>query len=358
MKNRYELLYWGIADLETSPGIYYKITDFVTAANSLGYKANAKICPPSNYLRYIWSLLEIFSECKNIVILRYNNTTGLVLFIVALMLRLTGRKVIFDIPTPISSHLRNIYSKKNKTIKDNIELLVGFVFTPIIFSVPNLLINYSIESKYFSAFTRNKSIIIGNSIDVDAWPEVPIKKRPKCLRLIAVGAIAKWHAWDKVIEAINVCLKRDPQFKVNLTIVGDGPELEHLKNLTSKLLLSEVVNFKGMLAKNDLINLYRESDLGVGTFGWSNLNIEIASPLKYREYLANGLPFIYSTDDPDLPEGNNVSFKVDNEINSIAHQLLTIKTEELPDEKSCREYCKNNMDYRSKISRIMNYLLY
>jgi hypothetical protein len=139
--------------------------------------------------------------------------------------------------------------------------------------------------------------------------------------------------------------------------VGDGPELVSLKNLTSKLALSDFVNFKGMLAKPELIELYREADLGVGTFGWDILNIEIASPLKYREYLANGLPFIYSTPDPDLDYGNNVSFRVDGTVDSIVQKLLTLKLNELPHGRVCRQYCKNNMDYRSKIPLIIKSLL-
>ena len=356
MKETNGVVYWGIADQRSSPGICNKITDFATAANAIGYKTGAKICPPSNYFNYLISLIEVVRERKYVSIFRYNNTTGLPLFFVAIILRMSGRRVVFDVPTPISSHLRSIKVKDNKTLKDYIELILGWVLTPIIFLAPNLILHYSLESKYFSVFSRNKSIIIGNGIDVNAWPEVSAKSKTECLSIIAVGAIAKWHSWDKVIEAIDVCFKLNPQFKIKFTVVGDGPELVNLRNLTSKLALSDVVKFTGMLAKPDLVKLYREADLGVGTFGWDTIGIKVASPLKYREYLANGLPVIYTTEDPDLIEGNNVAFKVDGSVESIVQKLLSINSNELPSKVVCRQYCKDHMDYRSKILLIMKLL--
>ena len=84
-----------------------------------------------------------------------------------------------------------------------------------------------------------------------------------------------------VIDSFN---KRNENFQLKLTILGDGVEHENLKNLVNKLKLNQFVNLLGEV--NDVEKFYKLSDIYVhsaldGIFGISTI-----------EALTTGLPII------------------------------------------------------------------
>ncbi len=92
--------------------------------------------------------------------------------------------------------------------------------------------------------------VISNSPDTDELLAAyeTVKKQPTILptnpyRLIHVGRLVKWKRVDLIIEAVQ---KLRPQFpQIELVVVGFGPELEPLKEQTTRLDLTDAVRFVG-----------------------------------------------------------------------------------------------------------------
>lgn len=352
---KYSIVYWAISSPSSSPGIQNKVKDFIETAIDMGHDAIYILKEPGSYLSYIKSLVKVLRSDKQIVLYRYNNMMGSVLLLMIILSRLLGKKVVLDVPTPIIHHLKSIYIKKRKGARDVFEFANALLLGPLPFVFANLVIHYSKENNYFLPNKFTKSILIGNGVRTSKWPILAREKNnnPKRLRLIGVGAIAEWHAWEKIIKAISICRDEAPDFSITFTIVGFGSELNLLKLLSQKYALENEIIFTGLRYGEELTKFYLEADLGVGSFGWSKLGITVASPLKYREYLSNGLPFIYSTDDPDIPRNNGVAFMIEPDEVVIAKFLMRLEVLNLPSPEACREFCKNNMDYSKKIPMII-----
>lgn len=348
------ILYWAICNEVDSPGVYNKVSDFVLSANDIGIKAKSSIQNNGLYSSYILSLLNLLFSKENIIILRYNNLACLILLIFTLALRIIGKKVVYDVPTPIIFHIKYTLSK-NKSVKDYFEIISSVLLGPLPFIAANLVIQYSNESAYFNPKCLTNCLLIGNGIRVTNFnKDNDVVKNITVIRLLAVGNIAIWHGWDRVLKAFSILLYKYNRKNISLDIIGEGPEKNQLILLSKELKLTDIVKFHGNMVGSDLIELYKTSNLCVGSFGWDRLGLTIASPLKYREYLSNGLPFIYATSDPDIDLNCNVAFKLPPNEEEIAEFINLIEITNLPSRLDCQKYCYENMSFSKKIPLIID----
>lgn len=352
------LIYLAICSKKHAPGVARKIEGFVAAANKSGYAAKTKLIVPGGLDKYFTFIKEVIAAREDVVVIRYINRVGLLIFFAGMALRLRNKAFIVDVPTPMQNHLKEITGKKDKQFIDLIDKLLVVFQGALPFQSATRIIQYAEESIWFSAGVKHKTIKIGNGIDVATipcrrgsppWPT-------QTLNLLAVGTVAFWHGWDKVIRAIHL-LKEQPDlgYEIKFTIVGEGPELVNLKRLTESLGLSANVKFTGMLYDQDLFKEYEAAHFGIGSLGWHRLNIKEASPLKIREYLAAGLPVISATHDPDFIQDTPVLAYVSSEENNddLLNLLKKIKGVEIPSISMCRQYAEDNLDYLVKVRSIL-----
>lgn len=95
-----------------------------------------------------------------------------------------------------------------------------------------------------------KIFVISNSPDTDELLAAfeTVKKQPTILpenpyRLIHVGRLVKWKRVDLMIEAVQKLRSKFP--KIELVVVGFGPELEPLKIYAEKMGVADAVQFVG-----------------------------------------------------------------------------------------------------------------
>jgi glycosyltransferase involved in cell wall biosynthesis len=98
------------------------------------------------------------------------------------------------------------------------------------------------------------------------------------------GFIRDWHRVDSVIEAMG---RKDLPDNTHLLIVGDGPVLQDLKDLTSKLGLLGRVHFAGLVERDQVQKYIATFDVAL-----QPAVTEYASPLKVIEYLAAGTAIV------------------------------------------------------------------
>lgn len=186
-----------------------------------------------------------------------------------------------------------------------------------------IAVTTEIERKYKS---QNKPIIaISNGIDIAIIPETQPKQSSRA-QIIFVGTPGyPWNGFDKVV----VMAKSLPAFDFHII----GPEIpDKLPNLKSY----------GYLSRQDLVTVYKQVDIGIGTLALHRKKLEEASPLKVREYLAYGLPTIIGYHDTDLHEMEfilnigNYEDNVEKNIEKIKYFILRwkgkrVKKEQLED---------------------------
>ena len=218
------------------------------------------------------------------------------------------------------------------------------------------IVQYAPESWWFRIGNERRSVEIGNGIDVaaieprssaPAWP-APM------LHLIAVGTVAKWHGYDRVLRAIKAFHERaDRPFDVHVTIVGDGPALPPLRDLSGSLDLAERITFAGVVTGPALRDLYSRSHLAVSSLGLHRIGLKSASVLKAREYCAIGIPFIASGADPDFPSDVPFRFVISGSEDTRdvieAFEAFGRRHQQI-DAARMRQYAIDHLDWRHKIA--------
>lgn len=199
----------------------------------------------------------------------------------------------FNIPFVVTVRTTDtqMYLKYYKHLKPYI-LKILTAASEIIFVTVNL------KTELYSFFKKektrkmidNKSSIISNGID-EFWRNsslvVPKIKSCETLNVLQVGKLTRLKNLKTTILAISIL--KQMEFNVKLSIVGEGPELKHLKKIIKSLNLQKSVKFFGFISdQSKLSDIYRKNDFFVlpsfsETFG-----------IVYLEAMSQGLPVIYS----------------------------------------------------------------
>jgi glycosyltransferase involved in cell wall biosynthesis len=138
--------------------------------------------------------------------------------------------------------------------------------------------------------------VLPNAIDPDRFrspgPTQSLRARLGLESSIVIGHVGLFYRWDRLdvlIEAVKSIHDRHPNTKVLL--VGDGPEMENLKQTARRLRMESAVVFSGPVPRDDVPSYIDAMDICVlpdsNAFG---------SPIALFEFMALGKPCVV----PDL----------------------------------------------------------
>ncbi|GLR18885.1 glycosyltransferase family protein [Portibacter lacus] len=194
-------------------------------------------------------------------------------------------KIIIDMPTyPYEQEWKGARGKLLLKIDEkNRQRLSKYV---------DLMIHYGKEEEIWGIPCINST----NGI-ITAKAPLRIKERSDKLELLAVGKWAYWHGLDRIIYGVS-----ESEIDLHLTIVGVGPESDHLTKLVKELSLENRVSFEDNLIGESLNRAFDKADIGIGTLGIQRKGVMLDSSLKHRDYCSRGLPFILGSEDIDFPE--------------------------------------------------------
>lgn len=156
----------------------------------------------------------------------------------------------------------------------------------IVVTSPQLYEASSILKRY-----HNKIKVIPLSYD-PKFESLMSKEFPKnrSFELLFVGKLRQYKGVDYLIKSIE-------KLNVNLTIVGNGEELDKLKDLVFELNISKKVVFLTDVNDKQLIEIYKKSDL----FILPSINEAEAFGVVQLEAMANGLPVINTNLESGVP---------------------------------------------------------
>jgi len=166
------------------------------------------------------------------------------------------------------------------------------------------------QRPHFKRF-KKPYIVIGNSIDLSAIPQLPgpANKNPK---LVFMGSPGKsWHGLDKIIWLAE----KFQNWKFDLIgqdSVGSDKNFANIK-------------CHGQLRKEEYTTILAGADVAIGSLSLHKINIDEASPLKVREYLAFGLPTIIGYADSDFPDGAPFLLQLPNREDNVRRHLKEIE---------------------------------
>ncbi|MGH8397661.1 MAG: glycosyltransferase [Gammaproteobacteria bacterium] len=92
--------------------------------------------------------------------------------------------------------------------------------------------------------------IIPNSIDTDFWKKETITDKDENINIICVALLTRNKGIELLLHAFVVILNDTDN--IHLTIIGDGPEYQHLMQLAERLDIPMHVSFLGLLQENEI----------------------------------------------------------------------------------------------------------
>jgi glycosyltransferase involved in cell wall biosynthesis len=155
-----------------------------------------------------------------------------------------------------------------------------------IIAVSNAVKTQLIEETYAP---EDKFIVIHNGISPEEFLKIPEKTTSgREVRFLYIGRVLREKGLFLLIDVIK-SLGEKNKFNFKLNIVGDGNDLNELKDLTTSLGLENVVIFHGKVPYDVVKQKYSESDIMV----LPSLRIE-GFPMTLVEAMLSSLPIVAS----------------------------------------------------------------
>ncbi len=108
---------------------------------------------------------------------------------------------------------------------------------------------------------ENKLHLIYDGLDVARYVPGPSPPSSPVPLLLSVGQLVERKGYPFLLRAASLLRSREAQFR--LVIVGDGPQRRDLLRLAAGLGLQQTVEFRGVISRRDLMDLYHQADVFV-----------------------------------------------------------------------------------------------
>jgi glycosyltransferase involved in cell wall biosynthesis len=137
-----------------------------------------------------------------------------------------------------------------------------------------------------AAGIRGPFEVVPNAVDTrHFYPASPQDRQPqKPVMILTVAMLQPIKGIDLLIDAFSILHARG--IDCRLSIVGDGPERQHLQELADRLQVTSLVSFLGVRSRSEVAGLMHNADLFALSSLWEN------QPVALIEALACGLPVV------------------------------------------------------------------
>lgn len=263
-------------------------------------------------------------------------------------------KIMLEIPTyPYDRELSNFFTYA-QLIKDRINRKKLPQYIDQIFVCGN-------AEDIFGISTTG----ILNGIDLDrAKEKTTVCIKPDEINLVCVAAFASWHGIDRMLYGMKNYEESGGNVRITLNLLGEGPALQSLKRLAKELGLNNRVLFYGHCDQSKMDEVYDRCTLAIASLGLHRIGLSSASTLKTREYLAKGIPFLYSGI-IDVFENEPVSFCLpveadDSPINIPKliefHDFIYASSSQEEVISTIRQYAEENVSIEKTMADVVEYI--
>lgn len=207
-----------------------------------------------------------------------------------------GIKILFEIPTfP--------YDLETKGLKGQIKLLKDKIYRKELRKYIDYIVDLGGKDMIFGIPT----IQIQNGVDLAEIEPRKTNDSHDEINMISPSSLEIWHGIDRLIMGLAEYYKNDGSRRIKVHIAGDGGCRRSLEMMSKEAGLEDRVIFHGRIGISKLNELYDLCNIGLECFGNARKGMAVSSSLKSREFLAKGLPFVYS-DEIDVFNNSPVDF--------------------------------------------------
>jgi glycosyltransferase involved in cell wall biosynthesis len=233
---------------------YIKIPDysFEKISNIVNY---FKILFSKKYHTIIRNQVVI-SDCVYLEALAFPES-----IVVAFYAKKYNKKIIYEIRGDV------LFNRKYMTIRYGFLGYILLLINKTIFnyirtnSIGGIFVSTSLKNKYLYQNNHKNLISTDCYIDLSSYNIHPISKKQISFNFLYIGHLEAVKQVDLIIESLYLIKDSFPA-NWSLSIVGDGPENDKLKSISSELGLQKNIFFWGRINWGpELFNLYLKSDL-------------------------------------------------------------------------------------------------
>ena len=127
--------------------------------------------------------------------------------------------------------------------------------------------------------------VIPNGVDLQFFRSA--KKIPE--KIIFSGVMYHHRGLNVLLESLPDVIQKFP--KVNVILLGDGPEMKKLQNIVKEKCIENNVEFRGWVDRNNLPDQINDASIAIGPLKRTTVT-ENALPIKVLEYMASSLPIL------------------------------------------------------------------
>lgn len=204
------------------------------------------------------------------------------------------------------------------------------------------------------------SAVIPNGIDVESVPfsEYLPYDQGQLNLLFVSSTFYPSHGLDRLLRGLQ---DYKGHYPISLTLVGDIYRREERTLLRSLNDQKVKVTRHKQLSRDELNRVFSQTHLAVSTLALFRGGLKQGCPLKTREYMARGLPFIYSYDDLDLNEDLKFYLKIpaNNDavnIDDLFHFAVSL-SDSNTSPRQMRQYAENTLDWTIKMREMHTFAL-
>lgn len=272
-------------------------------------------------------------------------------------------KVVFEHNTNEISEIKlKLKTEDDFFIWNKYNFVSEILFSKFVFRHAKAIISTTLEilNNRKEFVSKKNKTVISNGIIVNEYRIKKIKtlNDNKLSLLFIAGTSSNWNGIDRLIYAIE---KYSGNMNIELFILGEGLKKE--KELVEKLHLKDRIIFTGQLCGVELDKIIDECHIAFGTLALHRKNMLEACPLKVREYLTRGIPFINAYIDTDLINEKEIEpfyLKVpadDSPIDMgkvIEFAKRVLKDKDHP--QKMRNFALRKIDYKVKMTELKTFL--
>lgn len=203
------------------------------------------------------------------------------------------------------------------------------------------------------------AINIENGVDVELFNPKHYKKT-KDLHIVFVGKVARWHGLDRVIEGIKDYYKQEVSKKIYFHIIGSDADgtLKMCQKLTKRYELEDYVLFEGPKYGAESDKYFDIAEVAIASLGDHRRGVNNISLLKIKEYMARGIPFVYSMNDNMIDSSWEFCLKIPSDdspvdINQLINFVETIEWDNTT--MKMRSICRKSMGWEAQLSKALHY---
>lgn len=268
-------------------------------------------------------------------------------------LKKRGVPAIVEIPTwPYDEEI-----KAQKSLASRAFLLMDRHYRKRMYKYVAAIANYNRLDKLLLA----PGLILDNGVDVENIPLHTPPESENPIGLMAVSSMAFWHGYDRAIAGLAQYYKKEENRKrpVVLHLVGEGPEKGEWQQLAIRLGVQESVIFHGRKTGDALAEVFNMCHIGLSCMGWYRKNVDTSSDLKTREYIARGIPFVYSCKDNAAEAVAPFGLMMPNNETPIdIERVLTFydDVKYKPAVQTLRKYAEENLTWQKQMQKVIDYI--